>query len=155
VQTDTPPPDDGREDLAPAIKPSRDYSQRPQKAIKLKPDIAKERPSPITRMGPPREQLAGKSSPTESPLVEPPSAPANATLPREAQRALMAAAESAGLSPREWVARATDALNAPTDTGEPPVSYDEVIIYALREMNQRLGALEERRGWLSRLWRRR
>ena len=155
MQTDTPPQDDSPEDRVSGVKPGRDYSQRPQKPIKLKPGIAKERPSPITRMGPPREQLAAKTSRTEPPPVEPTSSAGNTTLPREVQLGVVAAAESAGLSPKQWVAQASDALNALTATGEPPVSYDEVIVYALREMNQRLAALEKPRGWLSRLWRRR
>ncbi len=149
----------GSEAPAPAVRRTRDYSQRPQKPIKLKPAIARERPSAVTRLGPPREQLAAAKTAAAAPAGA--EAKAVEALPRavpaliaeDVQRAIVAAARAARVSPDEWVARATRAMEAPT---EKPISYDEIIVYTLREMNQRLAGLE-RRGvgaWLAALWRR-
>jgi hypothetical protein len=149
----------GSEAPAPAPRRTRDYSQRPQKPIKLKPTIARERPSAVTRLGPPREQLAvAKAAATAAPVTEPPAvAPAARVpaplLPEEVQRAILAAARAAHLPAGEWVARAARAMEAPA---EKPVSYDEIIVYTLREMNQRLAGLERRglgawlAGWVRR-----
>jgi hypothetical protein len=74
-------------------------------------------------------------------------------LAEELQQAIVAAAKAARIPANEWVARATRAMDTPA---EKPVSYDEIIVYTLREMNQRLAGLE-RRGpgaWLVSLWRR-
>jgi hypothetical protein len=161
----------GSEAPAPATRRTRDYSQRPQKPIKLKPTIARERPSAVTRLGPPREQLAVAKGPTTA--TAPAAAPERATvtrvaeppavapvapvpaplLPEEVQRAILDAARAARIPAGEWVARAARVMEAPA---EKPVSYDEIIVYTLREMNQRLAGLERRglgawvAGWVRR-----
>lgn len=149
----------GSEAPAPAVRRTRDYSQRPQKPIKLKPAIARERPSAVTRLGPPREQLVAAKALPAAPAaektrpVETPAPAVPALLAEDVQRAIVAAARAARVPADEWVARATRAMETPA---EKAISYDEIIVYTLREMNQRLAGLE-RRGlgaWLSGLWQR-
>lgn len=159
---------------APAARPrtrrTRDYSQRPQKPIKLKPAISQEPPSPVTRLGPPREQLGTKgpvapapppAAPRPSPAAAPVSAPSPLPAPApvstplilgtDLQQAVLAAARAAGIPPEDWVAQASRALEAGHRSPQGTVSYEEVVVYTLREMNQRIAHLE-RRGLAAR-WR--
>jgi hypothetical protein len=155
VGPDPPADDVGQGESGAPIRPSRDFSQKPQKPIKLKASIAREPPRAVTREGPPRELLA------EGPQVPSPTRAEPATavpsLALEVQRAVAGAATAAGLSPEEWVARAARLLATPPAVGEAAVAYEEVVIYTLREMSQRLRELERRRGlggWLRRVLRR-
>ena len=164
---------------APAARPparrTRDYSQRPQKPIKLKPAISQEPPSPVTRLGPPREQLGAKvpvppapppaaprPPPTPAPVTPPAPPPALAPAPALApppalapastpfvlgtdlQQTVLAAARAAGVPPEDWVSQASRALEADRRAPQGAVSYDEVVVYTLREMNQRIAHLERR-----------
>jgi hypothetical protein len=85
--------------------------------------------------------------------VETPAPAVPALLAEDVQRAIVAAARAARVPAHEWVARATRAMETPA---EKAISYDEVIVYTLREMNQRLAGLEHRGlgAWLSGLWQR-
>ena len=122
---------------APAARRTRDYSQRPQKPIKLKPAISREPPSPVTRLGPPREQLGAK-------IPGPPAPPAAAAGADPTPRA------AAGTGPTPLAPASPAPTPAPVTTearGTAPegtVSYDDVIVYTLREMNQRIAQLERR-----------
>jgi hypothetical protein len=144
----------------PAIRPNRDHSQRPQKAIKLKPSIAREPPSPVTHLGPPREQLGGVAAPPTSgvspPPVSPPAleAPPATALSADTVEAIVQAAQAAGTTPDQWVSQAIRRAERQARV-EGPVRYEELVLFALRDMNERLSTLEDRaapRGWLRRLF---
>lgn len=157
MQPDHTPPEGSQDQPVSAPRPARDYSQRPQKAIKLKPTIAKEPPSAATRAGPPRAILAVEVAVPVEPSAAPrtPAGPSSPPPPGDLALALAQAAELAGLPPEEWLTRASEALKAQPTHAAAPVSTEEVILFALREMNQRLGALEHRRGmlgWLRRVF---
>lgn len=160
MHPDDPLREGGQDEPASAPRPARDYSQRPQKSIKLKPGIAKERPGPATRAGPPRQLLGagppadGPSGPAEPPAPDSRRESTGGGLPGEIADAVTRAAALAGLTPTEWVARAGQALAATPARDPGPVTTEEVVLFTLREMNQRLAVLERRRGvlaWLRRL----
>jgi hypothetical protein len=155
VEPNAPPESDLEGDLPADIRPARDYSQRPQRAIKLKPSIAREKASVPVYARPPRELLEAApqgAAPVPEPVVAEPmvAAPAAAAvrapgLAADVQEAVTRAATRAGLAPSEWVDRAARAL-AQQGAANGPVTNEEVILYTLREMNLRLAALERPRG---------
>jgi hypothetical protein len=152
VEPNAPPEGDLEGDLPPVIRPERDYSQRPQRPIKLKPSIARERSGAPAHAGSPREVL--ESDPPVPLLVaEPGATTADADgLPQDVQEAVVRAATLAGLPPGEWVNLAAQALEE-REAANGPVTNEEVILHTLREMNLRLAALERPRGLLQ--WARR
>lgn len=136
------------------VLPVRDYSQRPQRPIKLKAGISKEPPSPVTRLGPPEAQLAGGPEPATPPVVAAPKGQRGHNLPAGALEAIEAAAAAAGLTPEQWIQQAVEGRPAGAARADGPVRYDELVLFSLREVSERLAALESRlaaRGWLRRL----
>jgi hypothetical protein len=151
VEPDAPPENDLDRGPPPVVRPARDYSQRPQRPIKLKPGIAREQVGTLPHAGPPREILERELPPP--PVVAGPAGSVAAGLPQPIQDSIVRSAAAAGLSATEWVDQATRAL-AVQESLQGPVSHEEVILYTLREMNQRLAALERPRGlmqWLRRV----
>jgi hypothetical protein len=136
------------------VLPVRDYSQRPQRPIKLKAGISKEPPSPVTHLGPPEVQLAGGPEPAAESVVAAPKRQHGRPLPADALEAIEAAATAAGLTPEQWIRQAVESRPPAAARVDGPVRYDELVLFSLREVNERLAALESRvgaRGWLRRL----
>ncbi len=148
---------DGTEEPGVLVPMDHDYSQRPQKPIRLKPGIAQEPPGPATRR-----------SPAES--VEPAPPSGNGAQSASAQKARKArgpagssswaikgvssqtrrlaenAAARAGMPLSEWLDMAIkQAAAGPVVPRSADTGHGEIVIHALKEINERVRVLEQKK----------
>lgn len=125
-----------------------EYSQRPQKPIRLKPGISQEKPSEVTRRGPPAEILA--TATPKKPVRRPRASGTQWTLrgiSPEVREAITQAAKEDGVTTGTWVDQALREAWAeePAEMREDLTDLTPVL-EALEDIRQRLEALEQRRG---------
>lgn len=143
-----------------AMSLDREYIQRPPKPIRLKPSIAREKPSPVTRLVPGADELP----PTQEAARPPKGSDRSRASPQwtvrgvapETRELAVAAAKRAGRPLGEWLDEAIrrNAAEPSPRSSEEGVEAPgmERVLARLDEMQQQLRALETRRSWWQRLF---
>ena len=142
----------------PPKQPRKDYSALPQKPITLKREVST---SPaLKKREPPSKRKAGtrtepipkpKSVKAKRPATPPPSPWAQLDLSPKANAAALSAAQQEGITLSEWLEQVIlqhTAEQAPAQ----PAEVESELAESLKSIDERLGRLENQRGFWLRFW---
>jgi hypothetical protein len=156
---DKRPTDHPADDQIPAPKrppkaPAQDYSSIPQKPIKLKAGV--DLPPVLKRSGAKAPSAKKEASPPIAKKKKPrkprtkPSPPETEAFSEQTWALASSAAKDAGLCVTEWIEKT---IIEKTQSPAPASASDlEAIHQALQQISERLGQLENRKGFWRRFW---